>query len=286
MDAPPEHENCEPFVRIAALIREAGLNAPDVIAASLPRGFLLLTDLGTQTFLQALNQDRSLAPALFADAIAALVTWQGTSRPGVLPPYDEALLRREMGLFPEWYLGRHLGLTLSAPQQEQLESVFNSLLGNVLSQSPVYVHRDYMPRNLMISDPSPGILDFQDAVYGPITYDVASLMRDAFISWDAQEVLDWSVRYWERAKKAGLPVSPDFGEFYRDMEWMGMQRHIKVLGIFARLRHRDGKQGYLEDTPRFLGYVRPVAERYRELRPLVPILDLVEGRSPAVGLTF
>jgi len=286
MDAPPEHENCEPFVRIAALIREAGLNAPDVLAASLPRGFLLLTDLGTQTFLQALNQDRSRAPALFADAIAALVTWQSASRPGVLPPYDEALLRREMGLFPEWYLGRHLGLTLSAPQQEQLESVFNALLGNVLSQSPVYVHRDYMPRNLMISDPSPGILDFQDAVYGPITYDVASLMRDAFISWDAQEVLDWSIRYWERAKKAGLPVPPDFGEFYRDMEWMGMQRHLKVLGIFARLCHRDGKKGYLEDTPRFLGYVRPVAERYRELRPLVPILDLVEGRSPAVGFTF
>ncbi|MBI1394576.1 MAG: phosphotransferase [Betaproteobacteria bacterium] len=286
MDAPPQHENCAAFVEVGRLLLAAGLNAPRVLAEDLTRGFLLLTDLGTTTFLQAMIQDRSVAPALFADAIAALVTWQSASREGVLAPYDEKLLRRELDLFPEWYLGRHLGLTLGPDERAVLDEIGGTLLANVLAQPRVFVHRDYMPRNLMVTDPNPGILDFQDAVYGPITYDVASLFRDAFLSWEEAESLDWAIRYWEQARRAGLPVASDFSLFYRDMEWMGMQRHLKVLGIFARLHYRDRKAGYLEDTPRFLGYVRGVAERYNALRGLVPLLDRVERRTPEAGYTF
>jgi aminoglycoside/choline kinase family phosphotransferase len=286
MDAPPEHEDCRPFVKVARLLHEAGLNAPRVIAQDLERGFLLLTDLGRTTFLAEMQRDASRAPALFADAFDALVTWQRASREGVLPPYDEALLRRELGLFPEWYLGRHLGIALTAPEAATLETVFRRLLANILAQPRVFVHRDYMPRNLMLSTPNPGVLDFQDAVYGPITYDVASLMRDAFISWPEADALDWIVRYWEHARRAGLPVDGDFGNFYRDVEWMGLQRHLKVLGIFARLHYRDGKAGYLEDTPRFISYVRAVAGRYVELKPLIPLLDRAEGATSRVGYTF
>lgn len=286
MDAPPEHENCAQFVKVGKLLVDAGLNAPRVLAQDLDRGFLLLTDLGTTTFLEALKVDRARAPQLFSDATAALVTWQCASREGQLPPYDEALLRRELDLFPEWYLRRHLGLELTAAEVAQLEGIFAALLANILAQPRVYVHRDYMPRNLMVSEPSPGILDFQDAVHGPISYDVASLTRDAFISWEEAEILDWTIRYWERARRAGLPVAADFGEFYRDVEWMGMQRHLKVLGIFARLCYRDGKQGYLEDTPRFLGYVRATASRYGALSGLLPLLDRIESRAPQVGYTF
>jgi len=286
MDAPPEHEDCHPFVKVADLLHDAGLHAPRVIAQDLERGFLLLTDLGRTTFLVEMQRDVSRAPALFADAFDALVTWQLASREGVLPPYDEALLRRELGLFPEWYLGRHLGITLTDTEAATLETVFSRLLANVLAQPRVFVHRDYMPRNLMMSTPSPGILDFQDAVYGPITYDVASLMRDAFISWPEADALDWIVRYWERARRAGLPVDGDFGSFYRDVEWMGLQRHLKVLGIFARLHYRDGKAGYLDDTPRFIAYVRAVAGRYVELKPLIPLLDRAQGETSRVGYTF
>jgi len=286
MDAPPEHEDCRPFVKVAGLLEAAGLNAPRVLAQDLERGLLLLTDLGDTTYLAALERDRSRSGALFADAIAALVRWQLSSREGVLPPYDEALLRRELNLFPEWYVGRHLGVGLDARRRSTLESVFAAIVASNLAQPRVFVHRDYMPRNLMVAEPNPGILDFQDAVHGPITYDVASLYRDAFISWDEREVLDGSIRYWEQARSAGLPVDPDFGTFYRDLEWMGLQRHLKVLGIFARLNYRDGKKGYLEDTPRFLGYVRATAGRYGELRPLLGLLDELEQRSPKVGYTF
>ena len=286
MDAPPEHEDCRPFVKVAQLLDEAGLHAPKVLAQDLGAGFLLLTDLGNATFLQALERDRTLAPGLFDSATTALVSWQLASRPDVLPPYDEALLRRELALFPDWYLARHHGLEPTAELAGRLEDVFATLLRNVLAQPRVYVHRDYMPRNLMVSDPNPGILDFQDAVHGPITYDVASLMRDAFISWEEQEILDWTIHYWEKARRARLPVSADFGEFYRDVEWMGMQRHLKVLGIFARLNYRDGKKGYLEDTPRFLRYVRSAAQRYGELAGLLPLLDTIEERPPQAGYTF
>ena len=274
MDAPPEKEDCRPFVRIARLLADAGVHAPVVHAQDLGAGFLLLSDLGTRTYLGELSA--ATAGALMADAIDALIRWQLASRPGELPPYDEALLRREMNLFPEWYVARHRRKTLTAPQAETLERIFALLVQSALAQPAVYVHRDYMPRNLMVSEPNPGVLDFQDAVMGPITYDVVSLMRDAFLSWEEERVLDWTVRYWEKAKRAKLPVDPDFGEFWRAFEWMGLQRHLKVLGIFARINYRDGKPKYLADTPRFLAYARPVAQRYRELAPLSQLLDEVE----------
>ena len=285
MDAPPEHEDCRPFVRVARLLAEAGVHVPRVIAEDLEQGFLLLSDLGTTSYLQALENDT--ADELFRDAIDALLRWQLASRPDMLPPYDEALLTREMKLFPEWYLQRHLGLTPNPAQQHALDGVFALILSNNLAQPAVYVHRDYMPRNLMVCEPNPGVLDFQDAVYGPITYDVASLFRDAFVSWDEERVLDWTARYWEKAKRAGLPVGTDFGSFYRDFEWMGLQRHLKVLGIFARLHYRDGKCGYLEDASRFVGYVRAVAVRYNPLRPLLMLLDAIEDKPQArSGYTF
>jgi N-acetylmuramate 1-kinase len=284
MDAPPEQEDCRPFIRVAGLMAAAGLNVPAVLAQDLAQGFLLLSDLGSTTYLAALDDDN--ADALFSDAIDALIRWQLASRDGVLPPYDETLLRRELDLFPEWYLRRHLGIELDALQRESLEAVFRLILSNNLAQPGTYVHRDYMPRNLMLTEPNPGVLDFQDAVYGPITYDVASLFKDAFISWEEQRVLDWTIRYWERAKLAGLPVNGDFGEFYRDFEWMGLQRHLKVLGIFARICHRDGKPTYVKDTPRFLGYVRAVAGRYAPLSPLLRLLDQLADREPAIGYTF
>ena len=284
MDAPPAHEDCRPFVHVAGLMAAAGLNVPALIAQDLAQGFLLLSDLGSTTYLAALSDDN--ADGLFRDATDALIRWQLASREGVLPLYDEAMLRRELDLFPEWFVRRHLGIELDARQRQSLEAVFRLILSNNLAQPKTYVHRDYMPRNLMVTEPNPGVLDFQDAVYGPITYDVASLFKDAFISWDEQRVLDWTIRYWERAKMAGLPVKSDFGEFYRDVEWMGLQRHLKVLGIFARICHRDGKPAYVKDTPRFLRYVRAVAERYASLSPLLHLLDQLAGREPAIGYTF
>ena len=284
MDAPPEHENCRPFVHVAGLMAAAGLNVPAVLAQDLEQGLLLLSDLGSTTYLAALTDAN--ADHLFRDATDALIRWQLASRENVLPNYDEALLRRELALFPEWYVRRHLGVALDAKQQQALESVFRAILTNNLSQPRTYVHRDYMPRNLMLTQPNPGVLDFQDAVYGPITYDVACLFKDAFISWDEQRVLDWTIRYWERAQAAGLPVTSDFGEFYRDCEWMGLQRHLKVLGIFARICHRDGKPSYVKDTPRFLAYVRAVCERYASLAPLLRLLDQIAKREPVTGHTF
>ena len=284
MDAPPEHEDCRPFVRIAGLLKDAGVHAPDVLAQDLARGLLLLSDLGSTLYIDAL--DESNADALFGDALDALVKWQMASRPDALPPYDEALLRRELGLFPDWYVARHLGTPLDERQRETLEHMEVLLLRNILAQPCVFVHRDYMPRNLMVCENNPGVLDFQDAVYGPISYDVVSLFRDAFLSWEEERVIDWSVRYWEKARRAGLPVDSDFGDFYRNLEWMGVQRHLKVLGIFARLNYRDGKPKYLADTPRFLGYVRHVATRYAPLAPLARLLDELESRSPTVGYTF
>jgi aminoglycoside/choline kinase family phosphotransferase len=284
MDAPPPVEDCAPFVKVAGLMHSAGVHVPEVIAQDLARGYLLLSDLGTTTYRAALDDGN--AKALFSDAIEALIKWQLASRPDVLPPYDAALLTRELELFPEWYMGRHLGKPPSAPQRAMLDRLFKRLIESALAQPHVYVHRDYMPRNLMVSAPNPGVLDFQDAVYGPITYDVVSLFRDAFLSWPEERVLDWAVQYWERARKVGLPVNADFGAFYRDFEWMGLQRHLKVLGIFARIHYRDGKPGYLDDAPRFLAYVRAVAARYRELEPLIELLDALDEASPRAAYTF
>jgi aminoglycoside/choline kinase family phosphotransferase len=274
MDAPPEKEDCRPFLQVASLLRDAGVNAPQVHAQDLRQGFLLLGDLGTTTYLQALND--ATAPQLFSDATDALIRWQLATRAGTLPPYDDALLRRELQLFPDWFLSRHLRLSLQEDDKNILERTFDLLVKSALAQPAVFVHRDYIPRNLMVCKPNPGVLDFQDAVLGPITYDIVCLLRDAFVSWDEARVLDWAVRYWEKAKKAGLPVDADFGDFWRALEWMGLQRHLKVMGIFARLNYRDGKAKYLADTPRFLAYARPVVRRYRELAPLSKLLEALQ----------
>ena len=284
MDAPPQHEDCRPFVRVAQLFRQAGVNVPEVLAEDVENGYLLLTDLGSTMYAQALN-DSSAAP-LYDAATNALVRIQLASRPEMLPPYDRALLLRELRLFPDWYVAKQLGVSLSAAQSEALGAAFELILANNLAQPSVYVHRDYHSRNLMVTEPSPGIIDFQDAVYGPITYDLASLFKDAYISWEEERVIDWVLRYWEKAKAAGLPVDPDFGAFYRDFEWMGVQRHIKVLGIFARLFHRDGKDRYLRDQPLVMAYLRRACERYTALSPLLRLLDELDKRQPAVGYTF
>lgn len=271
MDAPPDKENCEPFIHIAGLVRDAKLNGPIVHAQDLAQGFLLLSDLGTQTYLHVINE--SNADALFAPAITALIQWQLSSKPHELPPYDDALLRRELALFPDWYVAKHLQRELTPSQASLLRGAEDVLVASALAQSKVYVHRDYMPRNLMISTPNPGILDFQDAVYGPITYDVVSLFKDAFLSWPENRVRVWATQYWNEARAAGLPLSSDFNAFYRDFELMGLQRHLKVLGIFARINYRDGKPHYLKDTPRFIRYVREVAGRHAELGGLVQLFD-------------
>ena len=332
MDAPPAQEDCRPFVKVAGLMLEAGLNAPRVLAWEQALGFMLLSDVGSQTLLDviappaamdAIAQPSAAHFDLYMEAVEALVRWQLASRPGVLPPYDEALLSRELALFPEWYVARHRGLALAGGLQDKLDGLFAQIKASNLQSlggARVYVHRDFMPRNLMVAQAtsvgaavrsagppqastapsggstvreatsvgasSLGVLDFQDAVYGPITYDIASLMRDAFLTWEEDFVLDITVRYWQKARKAGLPVGDDFGEFYRAVEWMGLQRHLKVLGIFARLTLRDGKPKYLADTPRFIRYARNTAARYRQLGPLMVLLDEIEGNETRVGYTF
>lgn len=301
MDAPPDKEDCLPFVKVADLMRQAGLRVPEVLAWDQSLGFMLLSDLGTQTMMQLIQggQAQTLPVPLrgqpthdlFMAAIDALVRWQCASQPDVLPPYDDALLARELSLFPDWYVARHQQLSLDAAQQQTLQSSFELIRRHnlqALGGARVYVHRDFMPRNLMASPAGEplGVLDFQDAVYGPVTYDIASLMRDAFISWDEEFVIDITVRYWQQARQAGLPVGSDFGEFYEAVEWMGLQRHLKILGIFARLTLRDGKAQYLADTPRFIGYVRHSASRYRPLAPLLRLLEQIEGGTVQAGYTF
>lgn len=297
MDAPPQQEDCSSFLQVASLFSVAGVHVPEVLAQNLPRGFLLLSDLGNTTFLQALNGNSNGvdsaardadASRLYSDATDALLKIQFVSRPGLLPDYDEALLRRELNLFPDWYLAYHLQVTPVVSQKAQLDAIFRLILENNLAQPRVFVHRDYHSRNLMVTSPNPGILDFQDAVYGPITYDLVSLFKDAYIRWDEERILDWLIRYWEQARKLQLPVAASFTDFYRDFEWMGVQRHLKVLGIFSRLNYRDGKSGYLKDIPLVADYLRKACERYRELNPLLTLLDRWEINKPElkVGYTF
>ncbi|WP_300454623.1 phosphotransferase [Accumulibacter sp.] len=292
MDAPPDKEDCRPFLKVAALFRAAGVHVPEVLAEDLEQGFLLLSDLGGMTYLDAL-QDRRSAARLYGDANQALVAIQLASRPGALPDYDHDLLSRELALFPDWYLARHLGVSLDDETRQTLHTTFAAILANNLRQPSVFVHRDYHSRNLMaIGDrasafpANPGILDFQDAVYGPLTYDLVSLYRDAYIDWPEDQELDFVIRYWETARRAGLPVAADFHDFYRDYEWMGAQRQLKVLGIFARLYHRDGKTGYLGDMPRVLNYLRRTCRRYNELRPLAKLLDRIDKPQADLGYTF
>lgn len=284
MDAPPPQEDCRPFVRIAEMLLAAGLNVPKILAQEINHGFLLLSDLGDATYLSVLNADN--AKQLYGDATQALIKMQLASQPDALPPYDEALLAREMQLFPDWYIAKHLNTALDDAQTKVLQQTFAILNQNILAQAKVTVHRDYHSRNLMVCENNPGILDFQDAVYGPITYDLVSLFKDAYIVWDEEQIIDWTARYWQSAKKAGLPVPTDFGDFYRDFEWMGAQRHIKVLGIFARLYHRDGKAGYLKDMPLVMEYLRKVCGRYVELKPMLRLLNSLEGLEEKAGFTF
>ena len=289
MDAPPDKEDSKPFVQVDQLFAQAGIPVPELIAQDLSQGFLLLSDFGNTTLLQALQQQSETPNIidLYLKAIQILLDMQVASQPNQLPAYDEALLTRELRLFDEWYIPKHLGVTLDETQQALLDSTYQTLLQNILAQPVAYVHRDYHSRNLMLrEDGSLGVLDFQDAVYGPLTYDLVSLLKDAYIRWDEELVLDLVIRYWQMAKKRGLAVPEDFAEFYRDFEWMGAQRHIKVLGIFARLYHRDGKDGYLKDMPLVMDYLRKTCERYIELAPMLKLLNQLEGTQPAVGYTF
>ncbi|CAI8975585.1 MULTISPECIES: aminoglycoside phosphotransferase family protein [Pseudomonas] len=277
MDAPPPQENCKPFVDIAYLLSTSGINVPKIYAQDLPRGFLLLNDLGRKTYLDVINDEN--ADQLFADAIDALLAYQQLPMDAPLPSYDVALLRRELELFPEWYVRRHLGLELDTRQQALWQRVSDHLIDSALAQPKVLVHRDYMPRNLMISEPNPGVLDFQDAVYGPVTYDITCLFKDAFLSWPQARVREWQRDYWERAGQAGIPVQPDFEDFLRASDLMGVQRHLKVIGIFARICHRDGKPRYLADVPRFFAYIEAVLADRPELSELAELLTSL--RQPA-----
>ncbi|HEY1610041.1 MAG TPA: phosphotransferase [Paraburkholderia sp.] len=287
VDAPPP-EKCREFAQIAQLLANAGVHVPRVLEVDFDAGLMLVTDLGTNAYLAALTEAGSGGRSrdLMRDALDTLIRWQLASKPDVLPPFDEAFLRREMELMPEWYLQRHLGRTVDDATRGVLDRTFALLVASARAQPQVFMLRDFMPRNLMIATPNPGVLDFQDAVYGPITYDVASLMRDAFLSWDEEFELDAFAYYWERARKAGLPVDPDFGEFYRQLEWMGLQRHIKVLGLFCRINYRDGKAHYMADLPRFLDYAGKVAHRYRPLGPFARLIDDLRGQHVETGYTF
>ena len=285
MDAPPERENVPAFIHVQGLLQAAGVTVPAIVARDVDNGFLLLSDLGTTTYLQRLDADN--AAFMYSDAVDALIKFQMTSQAGVLPEFDRAFVLREMNLFPEWFIGRHLGVEKNDIQRAQLDKVFEAITANVLAQQQVYMHRDFHSRNLMFLDQgNPGVLDFQDAVFGPVTYDLASLLRDAYIQWDEDFVLDWVVRYWQSAKGVGLPVNPDIDAFYRDFEYMALQRHLKILGLFCRLNYRDGKPVYMGDLPTVMDYVRKTANRYTELKPLARLLDLFEDKAPQVGYTF
>ena len=296
MDAPPTLENCQPFVAVTQLMQAAGVRVPEILDWDPAHGFMLLTDLGDHTLLSALDPEQpDAALPFYQDATDALIRWQVASAPGVLPPYDKALLERELQLFPDWYLARHKGVVLDDAARNSLVQVFERVVARNLAAPQVFVHRDFMPRNLMLPRPTDpdqrlGVLDYQDAVYGPVTYDIACLMRDAFLTWDEAMVLDVTIRYWEKARKAGLldfdGWSEDFGAFFKAVEWMGLQRHLKVAGIFARLTLRDGKPQYLADAPRFIHYIRHTALRYRELTPLVRLIDKVEGWEAATGFAY
>ena len=271
MDAPPPQEDCRPFVRVARLFAEAGVHVPAILAEDMERGFLLLADMGQRTWLELLDADN--ADQRFRRAIDALIAIQSHSRDDVLPHYDAAVLRRELELFPEWFIERQLDVRVDATLRAELDALFALLIERALNQGRVYVHRDFMPRNLMDSEPDPGIIDFQDALYGPISYDITCLFKDAFISWPEPRVQRWWQHYWQQAQAAGLPVPASFETFLHDCDLMGVQRHLKVIGIFARICHRDGKPKYLADVPRFVGYLRTVIARRPELQPLGNLLD-------------
>ena len=277
MDAPPQHEDCVSFLHVANIFSAANVHVPEILAKDLEQGFLLLSDLESTTYLEAIGVNSSVADNLYHDAIDALIRIQSASCSGELPDFDETLLLNELNMFPDWYLEKHLKVELNTNQKEELNKCFTKIIENNIAQPKVYVHRDFHSRNLMVTSPNPGIIDFQDAVYGPITYDLASLFKDAYIYLGEEKILDWVIRYWEKARKAELPVARDFSDFYRDFEWMGVQRHIKILGIFARLCYRDGKNNYLRNMPMVINYLQKTCERYRELNFLLELLDELEN---------
>ena len=287
MDAPPAREDVRPFVHVAGLITRAGLHAPQVLEADLEHGFLLLSDLGRTLYLPALQEaSPARADELMREAMAALVRFQCGVPAAELPVFGATTLHEELSLFPQWCVQQEFGLQWTAAQHAQWEQLCELLVAAAVAQPVVAAHRDWMPRNLLVADPNPGILDFQDAAAGPLAYDVVSMLRDAFLSWEEEREIDWAVRYWEAARRALLPVPADFAEFWRALEWVGLQRHLRILGVFCRLKHRDGKPGYAEDLPRFFGYCTRVALRYRELADLLRLLEPMSQGAVRAGYTF
>lgn len=270
MDAPPAQEDCQPFIHVSSLMAGIGLHVPVVLRQDLQQGFLLLTDLGERMYLPELNE--STVANLYADAMQALLRLQ-THGPADLPPYDYRLLTNEMELFRQWYLERHLALQLGERENATIDAAFAYLAEAALQQPRVIVHRDYHSRNLMISSPNPGILDFQDAVIGPVTYDLVSLLRDCYIAWPRQQVEDWVKQYYLQALAEGLLPDVSEAQFVSWFDLMGIQRHLKASGIFARLNYRDAKPGYLKDIPRTLGYVTDVGKDYSALKPFIELVE-------------
>jgi aminoglycoside/choline kinase family phosphotransferase len=289
MDAPPQHEDCRPFIHVATMLAQGGLHVPAILAQNLDAGFLLLSDLGDQTFYQAIQSgvNDGQLQAMYRAALRELVRMQKISASS-LPAYDAPRLLQELEVFPEWFARTHCQVELSGTENETLRSVFEALVSDNIKQPVVLVHRDFHSPNLMVgtTDGVPGIIDFQDALAGPISYDIASLVMDARTTWEEPQQLDWAIRYWEAAKAAGLPIAPDFADFHQQYEWMSLQRNLRILGVFARLSHRDGKHGYLDHIPRVSAYARQVAGRYSTLRPLLRILDKLENRQVTAGYTF
>jgi len=289
MDAPPAQEDCGPFLHVTKLLADAGLNVPAILAENREEGFLLLSDLGRDTFYQAVQAglDDSRLQSMYRGALGALVGMQQASTQG-LQAFDAQRLLEELTVFPQWYAQKHCRVELNEAEQSTLSDTFGMLVADNASQPRVLVHRDFHSPNLMVgvSDDAPGIIDYQDALAGPITYDIASLVMDARTTWEEPQQLDWAIRYWEMARAQGLPVGEDFASFHRAYEWMGLQRNLRILGVFARLSHRDGKHHYLDHIPRVSTYVRQVAGRYNAFRPLLRILDKLENRQVATGYTF
>lgn len=290
MDIPPEKESTAAFLKVARILNAGNIAAPKILKTDEKNGILIVSDLGRIVYLEALKAAPESADHLMQAACSVLIDFQKISRAGVLPPYSHTLLMNEMQLFIDWFLKRHLNFALSESEEAALKNVFHFLSNAALNQPKVFVHRDFMPRNLMLPEAgdaiTPALIDFQDAVYGPITYDVVSLFRDAFISWEEEQELDWVIRYWEKARAANLPVRADFARFWQEYEWMGLQRHLKVLGIFCRLNYRDGKTHYIADLPRFLNYALKVAGRYAELSPLLQILKKLDQTPEKTAFTF
>lgn len=287
MDAPPDKMSIEPYLNVQRIF--AAVNVPKIIHYDIDLGFIMMEDMGKVTYLTALQYDSSPAVHrhLMLEAIETLIDLQCSSCVGVLPEYSRELMTKELSLFPDWFCAKDLNQPLTKIQRQLWEQGINILLSVLLSQNQVFVHRDFIVRNLMLTNTRPGVLDFQDAVYGPISYDLVSLLRDAFISWDEEFVLDMVVRYWERAKKQGLPVPVHIDDFWRDCEWMGVQRHLKVVGIFARLWFRDGKEKYRPEIPRFLGYIKKTTRKYKELSLIYRLVsELVGDVEVQSGYTF